>query len=75
MTVKVSRGGVSPQLNEEGVRRCVLLSRVTFQEIPLIRIYTVNVQDKMGAEKYLGESCYHHIKCFVANSLAVLMRK
>ena len=62
MTVKVSRGGVSPQLNEEGVRRCVMLSRVTFQEIPLIRIYTVNVQDKMGADKYLGESCYHYTK-------------
>ena len=25
--------------------------------------------------KYLRESCYHHIKCFVANSLAALMWK
>ena len=43
MTVKVGRGGVSPQLNEEGVKRCVLLSRVTFQEVLLIRICTMNV--------------------------------
>ena len=27
------------------------------------------------AMKYLRESCYHRIECFVANSLAVLMRK
>ena len=27
MTIEVGRGGVSPQLNE-GVRRCVLLSKV-----------------------------------------------
>ena len=75
MTVKVGRGGVSPQLNEEGVRRCILLSRVTFQEVLLIRICIVNIQDKMGVEKYLVESCYHRIKCSVANSLAALMRK
>ena len=30
---------------------------------------------QMGAEKYLGESYYHRIKCFVANSLSALMRK
>ena len=59
----------------EGVKRWVLLSRVTFQEVLLIRICTVNVLDKMGVEKYLGESCYHSIKCSVTNSLAVLMRK
>ena len=29
----------------------------------------------MGAMKYLRKSCYHCIECFVANSLAVLMRK
>ena len=27
------------------------------------------------AMKYLRESCYHRIECFVANSLAALMRK
>ena len=30
---------------------------------------------QMGVEKYLGENCYHHIKCSIANSLAALMRK
>ena len=30
---------------------------------------------KMGTQKYLRESGYHNIKCFVANSLAALMRK
>ena len=30
---------------------------------------------KMGTQKYLRESCYHSIECFVANSLAALMRK
>ena len=74
MTVEVGRGGVLPQLNEEGVRRWVLLSRVTFQKILLIRIWTMNIQDKMGAEIYLGKSCYHRIKCSVTNSLTALMK-
>ena len=30
---------------------------------------------KMGTQKYLKESCYHCIECFVVNSLATLMRK
>ena len=30
----------------------------------------------MGTQKYLRKSCYHHhIECFVANSLAPLMKK
>ena len=29
----------------------------------------------MGTQKYLRESCYHCIECFVTNSLATLMRK
>ena len=29
----------------------------------------------MGIQKYLRESCYHSIECFVANSLATLLRK
>ena len=33
----------------------------------------MNVQDKMEAKKYLGESCYHRIKCSTANSLTALM--
>ena len=49
MTIKTGRGrtgGVSPQLNEEGVRKCVLSFRMTFQEVLLIKICTTNVQDK-----------------------------
>ena len=30
---------------------------------------------QMGAEKYLGETCYHYIKCSVVSYLATLMRK
>ena len=49
MTEKV--GGSMPRrsislANEVEVKKCVLSSRVTFQEILLIRICIVNVQDK-----------------------------
>ena len=30
---------------------------------------------KVGTQKYIRESCYHNIECFVANSLAALMGK
>ena len=30
---------------------------------------------QMETMKYLRESCYHRIECFVTNSLAALMRK
>ena len=43
---KVGRGGVSLQLNEAEVRKCVPSSRVTFQKILLTRICIMNVQDK-----------------------------
>ena len=29
----------------------------------------------MGTQKYLRESCYHRIECFIAYSLGILMRK
>jgi len=45
MMGKVSRGGVSPQLNETEVRKSVLSSRVTFWEILVITIYFMNVLD------------------------------
>ena len=48
---------------------------MTFHEILLVRIYTVNVQDKMGAKKYLEENYYHHIKYSITNFLTALMRK
>ena len=31
--------------------------------------------ERMGAQKYLRENCYHRIKCSVANFLAALMWK
>ena len=39
----------------------------------MIRICTVNVRDKVGVEKYLRKSCYHHIECSAANSMAIFM--
>ena len=45
MLGKVSRGGVSPWLSETEVRKSVLSSRVTFQEILVITIYVMNIQD------------------------------
>ena len=75
MTIEIGRGGVPPRLNKEGVRRRVLLFKVTFQEVLLIRICTVNILDKMGVEKYLGGNCYYRIKCSIVNSLTALMRK
>ena len=30
---------------------------------------------RMETQKYLRESCYHHIECFATNSLAALMMK
>ena len=50
MTIEIGRGGVPPRLNEEGVRRRVLLFKVMFQKVLLIRICIVNVLDKMGVE-------------------------
>ena len=75
MTEKV--GGSMPRrsissANEVEVKKCVLSSRVTFQEILLIRICIVNVQDKWELGKYLRESCYYRIECSATNSLAAL---
>ena len=72
---KVGWGGISPWLNEAKIKMCVLLSRVTFQESLLIMTCYYECTEGMGAKKYVKESCYHLIECFVANSLATLMRK
>ena len=45
MLGEVSRGEVSSWLSEIEVRKSVLSSRVTFQEILVITIYVMNVQD------------------------------
>ena len=46
MVGKLGQGGVSLRLNEAEVKRYVLSSIVTFQEILLIRIYIMKAQDK-----------------------------
>ena len=33
----------------------------------------MNVRDKVGVEKYLRKSFYHHIECSAANSMAIFM--
>ena len=48
----VKDGGSMPRrnifsTNEVEVRKCVLSSKVTFQKVLLMRIYFVNVQDKL----------------------------
>ena len=46
---------------------------MTFQEVLLIRICTVNARDKVGVEKYLRKNCYHRIECSAANSMAIFI--
>ena len=75
MLGKEGQGGVSPWLNKAEVRKCILSSRVTFQEILLIKIIHYERTRQIGAGKYLREGCYYCIECSAANSLAALMRK
>ena len=42
---------------------------MTLQEVLLLRIYTMNVRDKMRAEKYLRKNCYLRIEYSAVNSL------
>ena len=49
MTVKAGGGMLRRSIssaNEAEVRKCVLSSRVTFQEVLLIRIHIMKVQDE-----------------------------
>ena len=78
MTVKVGRGRQMRSISSAKRRRGQKESSIIQSEIPkvlLIRICTVNVQDKMKTEKYLRKSCYHRIECSAANSLAAFMWK
>ena len=45
MLRKVSQEGISPRLSETRVRKSVSSSRVTIQEILVIKLYVMNVQD------------------------------
>ena len=64
-----------PWLSEVEVRRCGLPSRsnVLGDSIDKNKHHESTGQRK--TMKYLREICYHRIECFVANSLAALMRK
>ena len=76
MTVKDRRSKPRRSIssaNEVEVRKYVLSSRMTFQEVLLIRICTANVHDKAG--KYPRKSYCHRIKCSVTNSLTALIGK
>ena len=59
MTVKAGGGMLRRSIssaNEAEVRKCVLSSRVTFQEVLLIRICTVNVHDKWELGNIYGKA-------------------
>ena len=55
------------------IRRVDLPSRVTFRVVPLLRIKHQEGMRQGEGKKYLRESCFHCIKCSVANSLTALM--
>ena len=69
------RGGILPRLSETEIRKCDLPSRsnVLGDSIDKNKHHESTGQRK--TMKYLREICYHRIECFVANSLAALMRK
>ena len=66
--------GISSTKRMKGQKVCLVIqSNVPGSSVDKDIYYECTGQ--MGAKKYLGESCYHRIKYFVANSLAALMRK
>ena len=72
---KVIREGMLPQLSKVEVRRCYLPSRSNVLEDFIDKDIHHESTGRMKVMKYLRESCYHHIKCSIANSLSSLMRK
>ena len=60
-----------PWLGKAKVLRDGLSTRVTFSKIQLEWISIAEISDKEEFQNILGESCYLHIKCIAANSLAV----
>ena len=69
------RGGILPRLSEAEVRRCGLPSKSNVLRDSVEKDIHHESTGQRKAMKYLRESCYHNIECFVANSLATLMRK
>ena len=72
---KIGWWGVSPQLSEAKVRRCVLPSRSIIPGDSTNKNMHYENTGQRKVMKYLRESCYHCIECSVTNSLAALMRK
>ena len=64
-----------PRLSKVEVRRCNLPSRSNVLGNFIDKDIHHEGTGERKAMKYLRESCYHHIKCFITNSLASLMRK
>ena len=56
---------------------CIPASRMTLQEAAMIGTCFMNMLHehirRQEAQKYLGESCCHHIKCMTATFLATFM--
>ena len=71
---RVVQGRIPSRLSRAEVRGCGLTSRVTFWIIPWVRISIRKEQDREWSWNISRESCYHCIKCSVANYLVTLMR-
>ena len=69
------RGRILPTLSEAEDRRCGLPSKSNVLRDSVEKDIHHESTGQRKAMKYLRESCYHHIKCSITNSLASLMRK
>ena len=69
------RERILPWLSKAEVRRYGLTLGATSRTIPLMWINIQKEQDKRRPWNISKESCYHRIKCSVANSLTALMWK
>ena len=63
-----------PRLIEDEVQSYDLPFGAAFQEVSTSNDTHPKGTRQMRTMKYLRESCYHRIKCSVANFLAALMR-
>ena len=66
---------MSLRLSKVEVRRCGLPPRNNVLGDSIDKDMHHESTEQRKTMKYLRESCYHHIECFVANSLAALMKK
>ena len=71
---KVVRGGVSPWINKAHIK-CISYHSSDLPGNSTNKDVHCEHTGEMGAQKHLRESCYHHIKYFVTDSLVTLMRK